>query len=613
MGAGRIPDSVMEDVLKRSDIVDVIGKYVHLTKRGRNLMGLCPFHSEKSPSFSVSPEKQLFHCFGCKKGGSVITFLREIEGYTFEEAVLRLAEEAGISVNWEPSDPVESERRQEREQMIEAHELAARTYHYILVNTEEGKQALDYLQSRGISGSLIETFQIGFAPDRWEFLSQLLEKRGFSLPLMEKAALVAARSAGEGYVDRFRNRIMFPIRDAKGSVIAFAGRTMGQEQPKYLNSPETALFRKSKVLYNFHAARSEMKRSGHAILFEGYLDVIKAWSAGIHNGVATMGTALTEEHALQMRRSAALVTICFDGDDAGQSAAYKSLAILEKAGIDTRVAVIPDKLDPDEYIGTFGAEAFQRNVLQGALPAVKFRLVHLRKNFNMADNDAKRRYVQTAIREVIAKLDSPTERDFYLRELSSEFTGISSYETMKQEMFETRAALQKKRRNGDNNEYSWNNVRNDGVVKDPLPGPVSAYEKAYRHLLYMMMHDRDLAAYVQERLGEPFSEDPFAALAAYLYSYYAQGFEPDPGRYIAMLMDERLERLASSILIQETDEGVNEQVIEDYIKQIDKHRRLSEIERLERQMKQAEGEKDYLRAAQIAIEITTLKNQLKAM
>ncbi|MBD2861756.1 DNA primase [Paenibacillus oceani] len=612
MSSGLIPDDIIEAVLKHHDIVDVIGKYVHLSKHGRNMKGLCPFHSEKSPSFNVNPEKQIYKCFGCGVGGHVIRFIQEIEGYTFGEAVRHLAEEANIAFEWEQRTPEQAERQQEKEQIIKGHEFAAKLYHYFMGNTAEGKHALDYLRSRGFTDSLIDTFQIGYAPARWDFLASYLEKREFPMPLMEKGALVAAKSSG-GYVDKFRDRIMFPIRDAKGQVIAFAGRTMGNEQPKYLNSPETALFRKSKVLYNFHAARAEIKRTSRIVLFEGYADVIKAWSAGVHNAVGGMGTALTEDHALLMRRNAEQVVLCYDGDDAGQSAAFKNLGMLLKAGLDVKIAMLPNRLDPDDYMEKYGPDRFRTEIVEGAVPPEKFKLLHLRRNFNLQDNEAKLRYVRTAIREVIATIESPTGREHYLKELASEFSAISSFESMKQEMHEIREQQQKKQRYGDNNDISWNNVRNDGTDSAPLPKLRPAYDKAERHLLYVMMHDRDVAELVQQRLGETFNEEAHAALAAYLYAYYAQGFEPDASRYMATLQDDRLERLASSILMTESDQGINPQVLEDYMRQIDKHRQQQAIERLEEERIRVEKSGDAIGAARIAIEIIALKNQLKAM
>lgn len=611
MGSGLIPEHIIEAVLKHHDIADVVGKYVHLSKTGKNLKGLCPFHSEKSPSFNVNPEKQIFKCFGCGVGGHVIRFVQEIEGFTFAEAVRHLAEEANIAYAWEQdATPEQIAARREKEQIIAGHEFAARAYHYILSNSAEGKPALEYLRSRGFTDSLIETFQIGYAPAARDFLVRNLQKREFPLELMEQGALIAASGNG-AYTDKFRNRIMFPIRDARGSTIAFSGRSLGAEMPKYVNSSETRLFHKSRVLYNLHAARAEIKRMGTAVVCEGFADVIKAWSANVRNTVATMGTALTEEHALLIRRMAERILLCYDGDDAGRSAAYKSLGILEKAGLDVRVAVLPDKLDVDDYVEKHGAERFRKDIIEGALPKEKFRLLHLRRNFNLLDNDAKLRYVRTAIREVIAGIDSPTVREHYLKELAAEFQTVSSFEAMKQECNELREQQQKKQLHGDKPAFSWNNVRHDGTGSQTMPELKPAYDKAERHLLYTMMHDSQVASLVQERLGDAFNDESHAALAAYLYAYYAQGYESDPSRYMASLQDDILERLASSILMTESEQGVNEQVIEDYMRRIVKYRQQHEIERLTAERIEKERAGDVLGAARLELEILALNGKLQ--
>ena len=258
-GQGNIPDDVIEEVLAKSDIVDTVSKYVHLTKQGKYLKGLCPFHSEKTPSFTVTPERQIFYCYGCGKGGNAIKFRMEIEGFSFPEAVKTMAEENDISLPEGQGVPV-IPRNPEKERLIEAYELSAKLYHFLLKNTEHGTEAMKYLRSRGMSDKMIDQFQIGYAPDRWDTLVQFLTKRAFDLKEMEKGGLLSARNEQEGYLDRFRGRIMFPIHDRSGKVIAFAGRILGDGQPKYLNSPETLLFNKSRTLYNLHQAKTSIRK-----------------------------------------------------------------------------------------------------------------------------------------------------------------------------------------------------------------------------------------------------------------------------------------------------------------------------------------------------------------
>ncbi len=610
MRNGTIPEEVIRAVLKHHDIVDVVSKYVHLTKHGKYMKGLCPFHSEKTPSFTVTPEKQIFYCYGCGAGGHAIKFVMEMEGYTFPEAVRHMAEEANIAFRWNESAEEQTAEQMERAELLKAHELSAKWFHYLLKNTDYGKPAMNYLKSRGFTDKLIDAFQIGYAPPTWDTLAQFLDKREFSMPLMERGGLISARNDGSGYVDRFRNRIMFPICDAKGRVVAFAGRVLDDGQPKYLNSPETMLFNKSRSLYNYHQARAAIRKTRKIVLFEGYVDVIKAWEAGVENGVATMGTSLTEQHAELMKRNADEIVVCYDGDNAGQSAARKSLDILERAGCRVSVAIIPHKMDPDEYISANGAERFVRDVVEQAVPAVKFKLVYLSKNFAMNESDGKLRYIHEALK-VIAGLPSPTEREHYLKELSSETD--YSLDALKQELYQIRQHMQKIRRTGDNKEIPWNNVMNDGKAYVPAPALLPAYHNAERNLLAGMMHSREIALYVEQQLGGQFNVDVHAALAAYLYAFYAEGNEPDVSTFISTLQNGRLESVASSISLLDPDPAMDKRVIDDYIREIKKYPRQMEIERKKEEIVRAERSGDVLHAAQIASEIIALERQLKAL
>ncbi|MFD0870587.1 DNA primase [Chlamydia abortus] len=610
MSYGRIPEEVIEAVLKHHDIADVVGKYVKLTKQGHYLKGLCPFHSEKTPSFTVTPERQTYYCFGCHAGGNSINFLMEMESYSFVEAVRHMAEEANIPITWDTPTGEETEKQKEASAMLTAHELAAKWYHYILLNTEQGKHALEYLRSRGLSDKWLDFFQIGYAPAMKDKLFQFLLKRELPQTLLEKAGLIVERSDGSGFVDRFRDRIIFPIHDYKGRVIAFAGRALGDLQPKYLNSPETPLFNKSRQLFNLHHARPAIRKSGHAVLFEGYMDVIKAWEAGVVNGMATMGTALTQEHALALRRLADRVVICYDGDRAGQTAAYKSLPILEKAGLQVRVAYIPDGADPDEYITARGADKFRSEVLDYAMSAVQFRLTYIRSNFNFKDKNDTVRYLKAAAR-IIAEISSPIEREHHVKALSDEFS--YPVEAIKQEMNEFRQQFLKMQENGDNNENPWNNVIDNNRAKDEAPSLLPAYHIAEIKLLAAMMLDRDIAEEVSIRIGDQFNIEDHAALAAYLYAFYNEGNRPDISRFLAFLQDEELSRLASSIAIRESGQGINPQVIEDYIQEIKKVPCLNAIKQKKQEMIQAERAGNIVQAAQIASEIIILEKQMKSL
>jgi DNA primase len=608
MNYGMIPQTVIDEVLRRHEITETVGKYVHLTKNGKYLKGLCPFHSEKTPSFTVTPEKQIFHCYGCGKGGNVIKFVMEMEGESFPEAVKTLAEDAGIPVTWTTASTEEPSAFQKEKQLLhEAHDYSAKLYHYLLRNTEAAKPAMDYLSSRRFTDTMIEHFGIGYAPARWDTLTQALERKGYSLAEMEAGGLLSRRQDAEGYVDRFRDRIIFPIHDSGGHIIAFAGRLLSEGQPKYLNSPETALFNKSRTLYRLHEARSAIRRARQVVLFEGYVDVIKAWTAGVHNGVATMGTALTAEHAALLRRFADEVILCYDGDDAGQAAAHKSIPLLEGAGFRVRVSVLPNRMDPDEYISSHGPEPFVREFIEGAVSAVKFQLIYLRKSHILLGEDGKIRYLRDAVR-IVARRDSPTERELLLKELAQEFA--VSLDTLKQESLEVRQ--QEKLGNaGDIPAGTWNNVWNEqrygSNFKNPPLG--AAHVNAERQLLSWMMQDKDTALLVQQKLGDRFYVEDHAALAAYLYAYYAQSNDPDVGRFVAVLQDDRLERTASSIALIDIPFGERE--LEDCIRTIGRASLAREVERLTEELNRAQRAGDYSRATQMGIEIIALEKQRK--
>ncbi|RJE89894.1 DNA primase [Paenibacillus sp. 1011MAR3C5] len=608
MTYGKIPEEVIDEVRKRHDIVETVGKYVHLTKQGKYMKGLCPFHSEKTPSFTVTPELQIFHCYGCGKSGNVIRFVEEIEGYSFPEAVRILAEEADIPVTWISESGKGQAQDPNRQKIVEAHELAIKFYHYLLNNTKQGDRAKQYLRERGMSDRLIDHFMIGFAPDEWDVLTRFLTGRGFDPALMEKGGLLSAKNDGSGYVDRFRGRIMFPVWDGNGKATAFAARIINDGSPKYLNSPETMLFTKSRTLYNLHYAKPAIRKSKQVVVFEGYMDVIKSWNAGVKNGVATMGTALTEEHCSILRRHAEEVLLCYDGDDAGQAAAYKSIPMLEAAGLKVEIAILPKGKDPDEYIGEYGPEAYIRDVVDEPVSVTKFKLIYSRKNHILLKEEGRKNYLMEAV-EIVAGLDSSTEREVYLKELSREFD--ISLEALKQDCHSIRMEQQKKKPVGDNNDNSWNNGRNEKRRTSGAPKLLPAYTYAERRLLHVMMRDRDVAGAVHERIGDSFNVEDHAALAAYLYAYYAGGYEPDAARFIESLHDDRLEETASSILMMDGDFPFDETVMDAYIDTVLKVPKLREIEGKKEEMVRAERAGDTMRAARLGLEIITLERQLK--
>ncbi len=410
-----IPDSFLDQLNDRLDIVDVVSAYVPLKKRGTNYWGLCPFHHEKTPSFSVSEAKQIFHCFGCGKGGGAISFVMEIENLTFPDAVRKLAEQAGMTVPEE--DASDGRRRGQRRRLLELNREAARFYRETL-STPEGAAVCAYTRDkRGISPRFSARFGLGAAPDAWDALIRAMAEKGYDKKDLIDAGLAVAGKNG-GVYDKFRNRLMLPVIDARGDVIGFTSRVMDDSAPKYLNTPETAVFKKRSVLYGLNYAKNTKRPN--FILVEGNIDVITMHQAGFDNTVATMGTALTEEHIRIVAKYTRELVLCLDNDAAGEDATQRAVALLKNADIAVKVLRLPRrrtedgelvKQDPDDYIRNCGAEAFQ-GLLERSANSVEYRLAALEGQFDLGRDDQRARYLQAAA-EVVASLASPVEREIY--------------------------------------------------------------------------------------------------------------------------------------------------------------------------------------------------------
>lgn len=354
----RIEQELINEIREKNDILDVVSEYVKLEKRGRNYIGLCPFHDEKTPSFSVSEDKQICHCFGCKKGGNVFQFIQEIKGISFVDAVRELGDKVDIHIEQQETAPTEG-IVDDHIKMIEMHELMANNYHYILKHTEEGEAALNYLKSRGFTEELINDRKIGYAPNHSKFTHDFLEKNGYDAVLAYEAGLLSRNDQTFDYFDRFRDRIIFPLLNFQGKTVGFSGRTYTDQSPKYLNSPETPIFQKRKMLYNVDRARKFIRQNDEVILLEGFMDVIKSFEADIKQVVATMGTALSREHVTMVKKLASNVTLLYDGDFAGKEAAINVGKDLLNEGLNVFVVNLPKTMDPDDYITEYGSDAFK--------------------------------------------------------------------------------------------------------------------------------------------------------------------------------------------------------------------------------------------------------------
>ena len=428
--------SFIDELVARNPIEDVVGQYVSLKRSGSNMFGLCPFHGEKTASFSVAPDKGIYYCFGCHKGGGPVNFMMEIEGLSYPDAVRALAKRAGMEV---PEDEQYQNRYRQQERLWALMKEAGRFFHEQLY-TPAGADCLAYVQKRGLSKAIVTRFGIGFAPDSWSALVDAMRKKGYTDQELRDADLVGEKN-GHIY-DRFRNRLMFPIFDVRGNVIGFGGRVLDDSKPKYLNSNETLIFNKRKNLFGLNFAKKT--KESNIILVEGNIDVVTLHQYGFDNAVASLGTSLTEEQVNLLSRYTEQVVLTYDGDEAGQRAAQRAIPMLEKAGIQVKVLQMKDAKDPDEFLHKFGADRF-RLLLEDSSNRVEYQLNAIRKKYDLREDDQKIRYVQEAA-ELICSLDSSIKREVYGSRVA-ESAGISA-EAMKLEVnkaFKRRIAREKKK------------------------------------------------------------------------------------------------------------------------------------------------------------------------
>lgn len=401
----RYPQTFIDDLKRQADIVRVIQDYVQLKKKGTNWMACCPFHKEKTPSFSVSPVKEIFYCFGCHKGGSVFNFVMEMERVSFPEAIKLVAEKSGVPLPVMVDDSRFQARRLESEEVIELNKWALEWWEQQLESSAEGRIARDYLKGREITEETRKTFRLGYAPDSWEALSSHLRQKGASQEQIDRSGLVAKKEEGRSY-DRFRGRLIFPVMDIQGKPIAFGGRTLKDEDAKYINSPETAAYIKGRNLFGLHLTRDEIRRSGFVILVEGFLDLIVPHQFGIRNVAASLGTALTPDQVKLLGRFARKVVVNYDGDQAGVQAAKKAIEILLAEDLEVKILVLPDGTDPDEFLRKSGANEYHRRRGE-AQPHIQFvidQAVRDRKLSNPADKEAAIDEVLPYIRAVRSRL-----------------------------------------------------------------------------------------------------------------------------------------------------------------------------------------------------------------
>lgn len=560
----RIPETIIDQVRLSIDIVDIVGDHVALTRRGKNFVGLCPFHDDSTPSLNVSQEKQIYKCFACGAGGNSFTFLRDIENISFIEAVRQLADRAGIALpDAKPADP---DQQEVFDQLYRANELAVKYFHHLLTQDEKAADAMAYLEKRGINRDIIDAFSLGYAPDQWDGFLQVATRRGFSPQILERAGLVLHREKGGGFYDRFRNRITFPIHAATGRPVAFGARALDpDEQAKYINSPETPVYNKSATLYGLWRDRDAIRDAGTALVVEGYMDLIALAQYNIENAVASSGTALTPDHARLLRRYAPKTILIFDGDTAGATAAMRGIGSLFEVGLEVRVVTLPEDHDPDSYVRAHGPDGLLR-LTENAAPAIDFLIEQFAQRDDLSTVDGKTR-TANALAELIGRITDSALKQFLIKDIAEKI-GID------EEILIGIAQTQRRTTRPQNGQ--------------PEPESYDTRPRSERELLTFMMQHPETADSVFKQISpDNFTNSVYRQIATMIASNRQQKQSIEAAHLINQCNDNRLSRILTDLSLEIGIENPNIDVpIRDYIHKFQLKSLESEIERIEKQLRQ---------------------------
>lgn len=530
-------DEIIEEVRSRNDIVDVISAYVKLQKKGSSYFGLCPFHNEKSPSFSVSQQKQMYYCFGCGAGGNVFTFLMEYENYSFVEALRYLADRAGVDLPEQEYSEAERRRADEKAVLLEIHKRAAQFY-YVQLKSSQGEQAMAYLRGRQLGDDTIKAFGLGYSSKFSNTLYQFLKSKGYADDMLAKSGLITMDEK-HGPHDKFWNRVMFPIMDANNRVIGFGGRVMGDAKPKYLNSPETLIFDKSRNLYGLNRARTT--RKSYFLLCEGYMDVISLHQAGFTNAVASLGTALTAGHASLIKRYVQEVYLTYDSDDAGTRAALRALPILKDAGITAKIIRMEPYKDPDEFIKNLGAEAFEERI-EKARNGFMFSLEILERDYDLKSPEGKTGFLNEAARR-LGRFEEEIERNNYIEAVAEKYhTGYEELRRLVGKMAVREGLAKPVQRS----KTAGVKEKEDGI------------RKSQKILLTWLVSDEKIFGQIKDYISpEDFSDGIYRKAAGLLFQQYHDG-EINPARIMNYFTDEEEHREVAALFHTRIEELTSE-------------------------------------------------------
>lgn len=536
------PQELIDEIRTQNDIVSVISEYIALKPKGSSYFGLCPFHNESTPSFSVSADKQFYYCFGCGESGNVYSFIMRMENCDFPEAVKRLADRAHISLP-EPEYSAEAARAERLKQQIYEMHRAAGRYYYAALHSRNGERALKYLNQRGVKEEIQKRFGIGYAPSGRDHLCRYLKEKGFSTDAMIKSGLVMVSKDGKGLYDRFFNRLMFPIFDLQGRPIAFGGRVIDKGEPKYLNSPETVVFNKSRTLYGMNFAKAARKKE--IILVEGYMDMISIYQAGFPNVVAGLGTAFNNDHARTLRKLADSVILLYDSDEAGTRAALRAIPVLVNNGFDVKVTQVKGAKDADEFIKKYGAEAFGKLIVD-AVSHITFRIGCAGKNYNLENADHRVRFAEEAAK-ILADVANDIERDVYTKETAAVCgideaalrSRISRIRDASESEFLMEAEKKRKR------------VYSDKESRDIRPKGITEAQKTI--LSMAVENDKVLKAVFSVLKAEEFEDGVYRTLAERIYNDSVSGRKSVPADLVSCFENIEDQNTAAAVFAVKND------------------------------------------------------------
>ena len=550
------PPAFIDELTARNPIEDVVGHYVNLKRSGSNMFGLCPFHGEKTASFSVAPDKGIYYCFGCHKGGGVINFQMEIEGLSYPDAVRSLAQRVGMQV---PDDEQYQSRYRQQERLWALHKEAARFFHSQLY-APVGRAALEYALGRGMSKSILTTFGVGYAPDSWDSLVKAMRAKGYTNEELKESGLVTVSQKNGNIFDRFRDRLMFPIIDVRGNVIGFGGRIIKNDPnaAKYLNSPETIIFNKRKNLFGVNLAKKS--KAGSLILVEGNIDVVALHQYGFDNAIASLGTSLTEEQAALMTRYAEQVILIYDGDKAGQNATQRAIPILEKAGLQVKVLQLKDAKDPDEFLKKFGADKFKL-LLEGSSNRVEYQLNAIARKYDIREDDQKVKFINEAA-EFISTLPNAVQREVYGNRVAE--AAKISYDALKLEVnkaFKRRMARERKKQEKiDLAPAQALQPKSRSIRYDNVKSAI-----AEETVIAMVLRDPALLDSAKQLRPEEFSSSLLGNVYGQLQQRHGMGLEVS----LAVLSDLSVDEMSHVTAVFQRQQGpVNEQALSDCIRTI---------------------------------------------